>query len=78
MASPSAGLGNSHTERENLSQSNGQPDFAKFGEDQPGDTLPFYEIEGKILALWDRLNELKLEVAIVETSSPQGSCPRPP
>lgn len=40
--------------------------FAKYADDQPGDALPFYEAEGRILALWDQLNELKLEVALME------------
>ena len=41
--------------------------YAQYAEDQPGDTLAFYEIEGQILALWDKLNELKLEIAVLET-----------
>ncbi|KAK4694324.1 hypothetical protein P7C71_g3242, partial [Lecanoromycetidae sp. Uapishka_2] len=40
--------------------------FAKFAAHESGDTLPFYEIEGQILALWDQLNELKLEQSLLE------------
>ena len=40
--------------------------FTQYAEDQPDDKLPFYEIEGQILSLWDRLNELKLEIAVLE------------
>lgn len=31
-----------------------------------GDALPFYEIEGQILDLWDQLNELRLEKALLQ------------
>lgn len=40
--------------------------FAKYANDQPGDALPFYETEGRLLALWDQLKELKLEIALKE------------
>ena len=33
---------------------------------QRNDIQPFYELEGKILGLWDQLNELKLEIAVFE------------
>ncbi|KAG8525991.1 uncharacterized protein KY384_000753 [Bacidia gigantensis] len=33
---------------------------------QDGDTLQFYELEGQILALWDKLNELQLEIAVLQ------------
>lgn len=41
--------------------------FADYAAHESGDTLPFYEVEGQILALWDQLNELKLEKALLET-----------
>ena len=40
--------------------------FAQIAADQSGDTLPFYPIETQILSLWDQLNELKLEKALLE------------
>lgn len=40
--------------------------FAGFAARQSGDALPFYEIEGQILELWDQLNELRLEKALLE------------
>ena len=45
---------------------------------ESGDTLPFYEIEGQVLALWDQLNELKLEQALLQASltSSSGACAR--
>ena len=43
--------------------------FAKYANDEPGDALPFYEAEGRILALWDQLNELKLEIALMEAQT---------
>ena len=44
-------------------------DFASFAAEQTGDTLPFYEVEAKILALWDQLNDLKLEIALQEAQN---------
>ena len=49
--------------------------FAKYANDQPGDALPFYETEGRLLALWDQLKELKLEIALKEA---QVNPPPPP
>ena len=48
--------------------------FAKYADDEPGDALPFYETEGRVLALWDQLNELKLEIALMEAQAnpPEG------
>ena len=43
--------------------------FASYADDQPGDALPFYEAEGRLLTLWDQLNELKLEIALLEAQS---------
>lgn len=40
--------------------------FADFAASESGDTSPFYQVEGQILELWDQLNELKLEKAILE------------
>lgn len=43
--------------------------FADYASDQPCDTTPFYQAEGQILELWDQLNELKLEQAILEAQA---------
>lgn len=43
--------------------------FAEFAAHESGDTLPFYKIEGQVLALWDQLNELKLEQALLEAQN---------
>ena len=40
--------------------------FAGFAAQKLGDALLFYEIEGQILELWDHLNELRLEKALLE------------
>lgn len=40
--------------------------FADLAAHKSGDALPFYEIEGQILELWDQLKELKLEKALLE------------
>ena len=40
--------------------------FAEFAAHGSGDTLSFYEVEGQVIALWDQLNELKLEQAVLE------------
>lgn len=49
--------------------------FADLVAHKSGDAIPFYEIEGQILELWDQLNELSLEKALLEAqnSAPQGS-----
>lgn len=43
--------------------------FAEVAAHKPGDAIPFYELEGQILELWDQLNELTLERAILEAQS---------
>ena len=43
--------------------------FAELAAHKPGDVIPFYELEGQILELWDQLNELTLERAILEAQS---------
>ncbi|KAL2046359.1 hypothetical protein N7G274_001806 [Stereocaulon virgatum] len=43
--------------------------FADLATHESGDTLPFYEAEGQLLALWDQLNELKLEQALLEAQN---------
>lgn len=40
--------------------------LAVFATQESEDTLPFYEVEGRVLALWDQLKELKLEEALLE------------
>ena len=52
--------------------------FAGLAAHESGDTVPFYEIEGQVLALWDQLNELKLEQALLQAllSSSPGACAR--
>ncbi len=40
--------------------------FADLSRHQSGDTLPFYQAEGQILELWDHMQELKLEQALLE------------
>ncbi len=46
--------------------------FADLAAHKSGDALPFYELEGQILELWDQLNELMLEKALLEA---QGTTP---
>ena len=52
--------------------------FAGLATHESGDTVPFYELEGQVLALWDQLNELKLEQALLEAPliSSSGACAR--
>ena len=52
--------------------------FAGLAAHESGDTVPFYEIEGQVLALWDQLNELKLEQALLQAPLPSssGACAR--
>ena len=38
--------------------------FAAIAIHESGDTLQFYEAEGQVLALWDQLNDIKLEQAL--------------
>lgn len=48
--------------------------FADLAAHQSGDALPFYEIEGQILDLWDQLKEMRLEKALlqVQDTTPLG------
>ena len=71
MAAVSAAMDGMHLDGQNIQAPTQQAGWAKYAEDEPGDTLPFYEVEGKILALWDQLNELKTELAIAETVGPE-------
>lgn len=43
--------------------------FVNFAASDLGDTTAFYQAEGQILALWDQLNELKLEQALLEAQT---------
>ena len=43
--------------------------FAELAAHKSGDVIPFYELEGQILELWDQLSELTLERAILEAQS---------
>ena len=43
--------------------------FADFAAYQSGDALPFYELEGQVLELWDQLNELRLEKTLLEAQN---------
>ena len=52
-------------------------EFASYANDDPSDTLLFYEAEGRLLSLWDQLNELKLEISLLEAQSNSPS-PLPP
>lgn len=40
--------------------------FAEIAAHKSCDAIPFYEIEGQILELWDQLNELTLGKALLE------------
>lgn len=40
--------------------------FAELAAHKSGDAIPFYEVEGQILELWDQLNELMLGKALLE------------
>ena len=40
--------------------------FAEFAENESRDVLSFYEVEAQILALYDHLNEINLEIALLE------------
>ena len=60
------------------SAGNAETAFAGLAAHESGDTVPFYEVEGQVLALWDQLNELKLEQALLQASliSSSGACAR--
>ena len=66
MTTVSNGIENLQIDPELGPESPTEKDFAGFAADQPGDTLPFYEVEAKILSLWDQLNDLKLEISLQE------------
>ncbi len=40
--------------------------FAEFAVNESRDVLSFYDVEAQILALYDHLNDLKLEIALLE------------
>ena len=52
--------------------------FAGLAGHESGDAIPFYQVEGQILELWDQLNELTLEKALLEAQNtmPLGECVR--
>ena len=50
----------------NRATTNATNEFASFAADEPSDTLTFYTLEAQLLALWDQLNELKLEKALLQ------------
>ena len=52
-----------------MSSSSVDAAFADFAAYKSGDALPFYEIEGQVLELWDHLNELRLEKALLEAQN---------
>ena len=43
--------------------------FAELAAHKSGDAIPFYEVEGQILELWDQLSELTLEKALLEVEN---------
>ena len=63
------GLGATKVSENAVMSSSTDAAFAEFAAHESGDTLPFYEIEGQVLALWDQLNELKLEQALLEAQN---------
>ncbi|KAK3167226.1 hypothetical protein OEA41_010352 [Lepraria neglecta] len=63
------GLGATKISENAVMSSSTDAAFAEFAAHESGDTLPFYEIEGQVLALWDQLNELKLEQALLEAQN---------
>lgn len=69
MTTVSNGIENLQIDPELGPESPIETDFASFAADRPGDILPFYETEAKILALWDQLNDLKLEIALQEAQN---------
>ena len=48
--------------------------FAELAAHKLGDVIPFYELEGQVLELWDQLSELTLERAILEAQSALPLC----
>ena len=50
------------------SAGNAETAFTGLAAHESGDTVPFYAVEGQVLALWDQLNELKLEQALLHAS----------
>lgn len=61
-------MDNMELDTDSLSKLSEVDAFAAYADDESGDALPFYEAEGQVLALWDQLNELKLEMALLEAS----------
>ena len=49
--------------------------FADLSRNEARDTIPFYQAEGQILELWDQVQELKLEQALLQaqTTSQSGA-----
>ena len=43
--------------------------LAELAAHRSGDAIPFYEIEGQVLELWDQLNELRLEKSLLEAQN---------
>ena len=43
--------------------------YAGHAAHESGDAIPFYELEGHILELWDHLNDLMLEKALLEAQN---------
>ena len=43
--------------------------FVELAAHKSGDAIPFYEVEGQILELWDKLSELTLEKALLEVEN---------
>ena len=69
MAELSEAVGSIDTNRGLLPYPSSEDAYAQYAEDKPGDTVPFYETEGRLLALWDQLNEMKLEIAVLQAST---------
>lgn len=43
--------------------------FAEFAVDESRDVLSFYDVEAQMLALYDHLSDLKLEIALLEAQN---------
>ena len=68
MTSIAEGVDDLQLDQQDITTRDIETNFAQYAEDRPGDTVQFYELESKVLDLWDRLNDLKLEIAVVEIS----------
>ena len=64
---PSTEAFEANRERGNHGISGHATAFAGFAVDESRDVLSFYDVERQILALYDHLNDLKLEIALWET-----------